>query len=375
MKRIATVILLGALAACGAGSGNGTPAVQTSSPSASPQPQSGAVSLTITIPSTRILAHARQPAFVSPGTQSVSVTPQGGPTQTFTIAPGSPACTTSAAGRTCTFGASAPVGNDTLAIATYASTDGSGAALSRASITVTVVAGQSNPVTATLSGVVASVTFAAPTLRAGTAFSGPITLNAYDASGGLIFGADPYANPFTVTDGDASGVTSLTVNATTGLTVTVGGFNDVIIFNYDGSAIDPFGISATLPGGSAGGAGSAIVVVQNGPVFFPGTPTDSVAPTDPNYHQATLTFAGIPQTLAFTAAQLGWDDRGTHGFTVALDPVTCGTGAAAVVTIAVVAGTNNRTFNAASQNTGLCKATVTGGPAAHPSTGTIWFHV
>ena len=376
MKRIAAVMLIGALAACGGGgSSSGTGVVQANATPVPANPQSGAVSLTLTVPRPGTLSGARHPSYVSTATQSVTIRPQGGPTQTFTIAQSSPACATTPGGTTCTFGASAPVGADTIAIATFASSNGTGTPLSTATITVTVVSGASNPVTANLNGVVASVTTSTPTLDAGTSFSGPITVQAFDAAGAPIVGSAPYANPFTLTDGDASGGTSLTDNATTGLTVTVSGPNDVVILNYDGSAIDPFSISATLPGQAAGAGGSTTVTVINQPVTFPGTPSDAVAPSDPNYHQATLTFSSIPQTLPFTAAQIGWSDHGTHGFAVTLDPVTCGTGAAAVVTIAVAAGTNNRTFNATSQHAGLCKATVTGGPSAHPSTGTIWFKV
>ena len=198
-------------------------------------------------------------------------------------------------------------------------------------------------------------------------------MQAFDASGALIVGAAPYANPFTLTDNDGSGATSLTDNATTGLAVTVAGPNDVVILNYDGSAIDPFTISATVPGKAAQTAGT--VSITNQPITFPGTPNDAKNPSDPNFNQPTVAFTSIPSTKQFTAAQVGWSDRGTHGFTIALDPATCGSGASAVVIVSAVAGTNNRTFSATSQNSGLCKATVTGGPPGTPMTATIWFSV
>jgi hypothetical protein len=97
--------------------------------------------------------------------------------------------------------------------------------------------------------VVASVTVTLPSTHAGTAFSGPITVQAFDRFGLLIVGAAPYANPFTLTDGDASAHTSLTVGAVTAKTVTVATPNDVVILNYDGAAVAPYTVTATIPPG------------------------------------------------------------------------------------------------------------------------------
>jgi hypothetical protein len=198
-------------------------------------------------------------------------------------------------------------------------------------------------------------------------------VNAFDASGALIVGSAPYNNPFTLTDNDGSGATSLTDGATTGSVVTVGGPNDVVILNFDGEDIDPFTITATIPGKAPQTAGT--VQITHSPVTFPGTPNDTQRPSDPNFNQPTVALTAIPQTAQFTAAQVGWSDHGTHGFTVALDPTTCGSGASAVVNVAPAPGTNNRTFNVTSQNPGVCKGTVTGGPPGHPQSGTIWFSV
>ena len=110
-------------------------------------------------------------------------------------------------------------------------------------------AGASNPaLAAQLDGVVATVTITAPNLQPGTAFSGPVTVSAYDASGALIVGAAPFANPFQLTDTDGTPHTSLTDGSTTGKTVTDGSPNDVVILNYDGANIPSFSITVTING-------------------------------------------------------------------------------------------------------------------------------
>ena len=95
--------------------------------------------------------------------------------------------------------------------------------------------------------VVASVIVTLPVTRAGTSFSGPITVQAFDRNGVLIVGSAPYANPFTLTDTDASTHTSLTNGSVTAKTVTVATPNDVVILNYDGAAVAAYTVTATIP--------------------------------------------------------------------------------------------------------------------------------
>ncbi len=387
--RAVAVASLVLIAGCGGGGGSSpAPQMQTAQmlpATATPAPvPAGSVRLTLDVPrngsSTR-----RAPRYVSPNSTTLVVTVKtvNGQPPTATQVP--PAlnpetfplstapngnCTVTANGETCTVTIAAPTGQVVYQFDVF---DVNSHELSTNTLTYTIAAGTTSNLQAQLDGIVASVTVTAPALTAGTSFSGPITVNAFDASGALITGSAPYNNPFTLTDNDAEGGTSLTNGATTGATVTVGSPNDVVLLNYDASAIDSFTISATVPGKPAATAGSVTVTQQ--PVTFPGTPNDTQRPTDPNYNQPTVAFTTIGATQQFTAAQLGWSDHGTHGFTVALDPATCGSGATAVVTVAPAAGTNNRTFNVTSQNAGVCKGTVTGGPPGQPVSGTIWFSV
>jgi hypothetical protein len=123
--------------------------------------------------------------------------------------------------------------------------------LAKNTVTFTIAAGVANQsFSAQLDGVVASVTVTKPALTPGTSFSGPITVQAFDASGALIVGSAPYANPFTLTDNDLTNHTSLTLNAQTAKTVgPVSSPNDVVILNYDGGVEPPFTITATIPPG------------------------------------------------------------------------------------------------------------------------------
>jgi len=381
---VAALILL---AGCGGGGGSSPsfeePPVQ-STPTVSGPRSAGSATLTLDVPRNTSSAR-RRPSYVSPNSATLVVTvktvngqpptpaqvPPALNPATFALSTGTGGnCTTAPSGETCSVTIPAPTGQ---VVYQFDLLDASSNRLATNTLTFTVAAGSSATLQAQLNGIASTVSVTAPTLNAGTSFSGPITVQAFDASGALIVGSAPYSNPFTLTDNDATGATSLTNGATTGSVVTVGTPNDVVILNFDGEDIDPFTIAAGVPGKSSQTAGT--VAITHSPVAFPGTPKDAVSSSDPNFNQATVTFTSKPQTLSFTAAQVGWSDHGAHGFAVALDPATCGSGASAVVIVTAASGTNNRTFNATSQTTGLCKGTVTGGPPGNPQQAPIWFKV
>jgi hypothetical protein len=85
--------------------------------------------------------------------------------------------------------------------------------------------------------------------------------------------------------------------------------------------------------------------------------------SDTNYGAYTVPFGavGVPQALTFSPSY------GTY--TLTLDPATCGSGASAVVTVAVTGADG---FSVTGQGAGLCKATVTSPSAV---TLTMWFVV
>ncbi len=104
-----------------------------------------------------------------------------------------------------------------------ASTDGSGASLSLATVVVNVVAGRSNPVNATLNSVVATLSIALNPAKVttGMAATVQVIVNAVDPSGNTIVGpgtyADATANPVSITlsDADTSNSTTLSQSSVT----------------------------------------------------------------------------------------------------------------------------------------------------------------
>jgi len=201
----------------------------------------GSATLTVTVNTATVTTSG----YVSPNSTQASITvvTVDGTAPTTTQVPVNPT-TVQLASPTSTIPLPAPTGTVAYLIALE---DNGGHVLSRNTVTFTVMPAVANTFTAQLDGVVAHVTTVVPTLQMGTAFSGPITVNASDASGALISGNAPFANAFTLTDNDNSGHSSLTDGATTALTVTDLSPNDVVILNYDGAGPTQITITATIP--------------------------------------------------------------------------------------------------------------------------------
>ena len=371
------------LAGCGGG-GSSVAGVQLPALTQNPPVNATGATVTLVIPRGATSSAARAARFVSPNSASIVIrvvsingvaptttqVPASQNPETVALSTGANGnCTSGPSGETCTVPIPAPTGSVTYQFDLF---DVPGHKLATNTLTFTVLPGVGNQsFSAVLQGIVVSVVVTAPTLNPGTSFSGAITVQAFDASGAPITGSAPYNNPFTLTDNDSTGHTSLTDNGTTGPTITVNGPNDVVILNYDGTSIVSFTITANVPGQNGGGGGGTVTVNQNNAVSFTGTVADDPAhgglPSDPNYNQDTLFFVRTGQTRPFTAHQVGWSN-----FSLVLDPATCGTGANAVVTFTT---SDNMTFAVTSQKAGICKGTVSGGPAASPMTRVIWFSV
>jgi hypothetical protein len=240
VKRIAPFFILAfGLAACsGAGQPGGSivPAPNPAAPAGPTSSQASAVTLTITVPrQTGASSTARRPDYVSTATQSVAVTPGTAPKQLFAIAQSAPGCTSANGTLTCVFSVSAAVGQDeAIVISTFANAAGTGTPLSTATVIANVVAGRSNPIAATLGGVVASVsvTLAPDKLIPGTAATVAVTVDALDAAGKTIVGPGGYVdangNPVTIALSDSDSAytklsqTSIT-KPTSGITLHYGG--------------------------------------------------------------------------------------------------------------------------------------------------------
>jgi len=365
------------LAGCGGGSSTPAPVGPVPSPVPTATPAPGTATLTLGVPRSGSSAQ-RAPraagstaAFLVVTVKTVDGQPPTAaqvPTNPTTIALSTAAggnCTTSPSGETCTVTIPAPPGQVTYQFDVL---DANNNKLATITATFTITPGTTPHLSSAVNGLVASVVVTPPTLTAGTPFNGPITVQAFDAGGTLIVGSTPYANPFTLTDNDATGATSLSDGTMSGLTVTVGAPSDVVNLSYTGTADDPFTLSIGIPSKPVQ---TVNVTPTNQPVSLTGTTNDTLKPSDPNFNQPTVFFTTIPSTKSFSATQAGWGFPG-DAFTVTLDPATCGSGAGAVVTVVAM---TSAAFNVTSKTAGICKGTVNGGPPAHPLTATVWFSV
>ena len=166
---------------CGGGGGSsgssGSSLVPTSQPPG-PAPI-GTVKLQLNVPP-KSATTGRAPAYVSPATQSVSVSIDGNAATVQNLSPSSPNCSNAGAAYPllCTVTLSASAGAHTVTIDTFDQPNAAGNSLSINSLSVTFVAGQSPNVPVVLAGVPASIAVY-PT--------GPATKMALSPTAGLMF--------------------------------------------------------------------------------------------------------------------------------------------------------------------------------------------
>jgi hypothetical protein len=280
--RILALLTLCALWSCAGGSG--MQAVTAPAPVATNAPLTPASArFTIVVPSAPAASlSARKPAFVSPSTQSIIITlldvngtPYTGTPASIAsnLTPSNPACTGTPL--TCVVTAPAASGSDLFSVVTYDTQQTSsspatpaGNVLSRANLTVAVTGGQANTVTTPLSlnGAVdhVSVSLSAPSVTIGTPATLGVTVNALDKQNNIIVGTGSYVdangNALTIhlTDTDTSGATIL--SATTFTAPSTG-----TTLSYEGPTISSPLISATVSGGTIGGAITGTTLVVNAP--------------------------------------------------------------------------------------------------------------
>lgn len=220
-------LLLGvACAGCsGHGATSALPAANVPPGGTQPSAAHANVTFTLIVPrQSGSNAAKRKPMYVSPATQSVAVSVNGTSTA-VTISTSGPDCTTPTilSPTTCTIPISAPVGSDTFEIDTYdqpntGSGPYSGNDLSNTSFISTIVAGQTNNITATLGGVPASVTV--------TPLSTSGLLVGSSSGGGFVaYGDKSFSVAVTSYDADNNpivglGSPTLTLQGTSGISVT-----------------------------------------------------------------------------------------------------------------------------------------------------------
>jgi hypothetical protein len=324
-RALAVVASLALLAGCGGGGGGSAPTPQQpiTQPTNTPITSQSAT-VNILVPRTSTSSHGRAPQFVSPNAATLTVTvltvngsaptaaqvpPSVNPTvATLTTGAGGN-CTAVAGGLSCAVTVPAPTGAVKYS---FQLKDSSSNLLATNTVTFNVTTGNQTFATQ-LNGVVRTVTVTAPSLNAGQSLSNaPVTVAAFDASGAQIVGSAAYANPFTLTDNDASGHTSLTDGGTTGTTITVNAPTDAVGLNFDGSnQTQTFTITAS--GGTQAGtpavSGSGSVTVAT----FSATATQSVSFGTANTADATSTTSvAMPSAGGYS---------GTETFTNPFDPV------------------------------------------------------
>jgi len=197
MKRtlLAAIVAAGLLAGFGC-SGGGQVAPSAPQPQ-QPQPRSAPATFTLKVPVAATTgATAKRPAYVSAGTQSITFAGPGIATQTLSLSPIATKCPPSGGFYACSLTFAAPVGNSTLTVQTFASTDGSGTPLSRNTIAISIVQDQTNNVPVTLNGVVSTLvlTLSPSSVTAGTAQAVTASLGGKDAAGDSIVGPGSFVD-------------------------------------------------------------------------------------------------------------------------------------------------------------------------------------
>jgi sugar lactone lactonase YvrE len=292
MRYALPLVLTAALAGCGGGASHAVPLAnaQTSAPTSGSA--NSTASFTITIPATSAQAKSRNPQYISVNTQSVIITLATVNGTTFTgpqtetaanLTPSNPSCTGSPLN--CSIVVPARAGTDVFNVTTYSAQQTSsapatpaGSVLSTATVSVSVVSGQSNaPSTAlVLNGVAASVVATFPTdphisgtQTAGFSIVGAqpytLTVSPVDASGATIVGDG--APTFTATSGSSavavsssgantfavrvhsysSGPVSLTITPSSGsaTSIPLTTVQELWVSDYNNNSVTAYGLSAT----------------------------------------------------------------------------------------------------------------------------------
>lgn len=251
-----------ALAACGGG-GGGSPAPSAPTTAGPTTPGPTATPSSVPILSNEVTPHftivfgssgqsaGRKPQRVSPATNSITIlfsnAPNGvTPTSvTTSIVPAACPCTVS--------GPPAPAGaSATMVLTTYASSDGSGAALDTGTVTFTPTIGIVNNESVTLQGIPATVAISGvPTSFAANASnSSALTVSVADAANQTI-ASGAYANPVTISATDANGTQGVQLTGTNAgscsaptTCVSLTSATDTATLHYGGIAENPITISS-----------------------------------------------------------------------------------------------------------------------------------
>ena len=277
----AGILVFSTLVACGGG-GGGTGSVSPPSTVA----RSASAAFTFTIPLASASSAGRKPRYVSPATRSmiVGVTYTALP-RTVTIAnfdASAPGCSVTSSGLACVVIVATQDGAQTFVLTAYDGRDGSGNALSTATIPVPPMTGDRTDVPVTLDGIVRTVTFSLQgTFVQGVPATLPLLVIAKDAAGATIVSPGAYTVPLALRNSDAAGSFTLS-------TASVPGPGAGVTLSYNGASSPGTVISA-----QTGAASIGFVSVGFG--ASPG-PTPTPSPTASPTVAPTATPSGSPAT-------------------------------------------------------------------------------
>lgn len=369
-KQIFAAVILCAAFVAGCGGGGGS-AITYPTPTVAPIET---VTFAIVVPSG---TSARHRNYISSSAESATIvlvtvppaTPA--PTLTINLVSGSPDCSTSAGGMTCSGTMNVPAGQQQFIVSTYDQPNGGGNQLSTGAITIEVSASSgnaenlSNSVSLTLNSIVATVALSVTpnslNVAADQALS--IALTAHDATGAIIIGPGNFAQgpifvdvplindpffptlrgPLVATFVAPGPAQTLTYDSTALLTHPQGG---TLTFTASGVNVTPAtAVVNFLPAPSS----SPVITPTPGPTLTPPptiAPSQTPSPTPtpiPQFSVApnTLTYAGVaPQpTQTFTASETG-----VSSFTAVSQDTSIATVSGSGTTFTVTAGaTSGRT--------------------------------
>ncbi len=304
MRRFAVFGLAFAFIASGCGGGGSS--VQPRSqpaPTATPTPSApvptATIAFAIKIPARAGSGKQRRPRYVSPATQVVQISVNGGAPTTYLVSNGQP-CTNPApppGTGTCTvYSVQAPVGTDTFAVTLL---DGSNHVLSSGSVQQTIVQDQTNTVNVVFDGTPASLRLSVsnPAPPTGTATRFIVTAHVFDADGFTIIGAPGNLPTLTITDSDSSGATGL------------------YLAGNDSSGLHTCASQAAPPSTSV----ATTLYVEFGTSFYTNTclayngqaiPAATLTASAPGLSSAAATFAPVAQSHPSGAWMFGRDSNG-----------------------------------------------------------------
>lgn len=258
-------------AACAGGGGG------SSSVPAAPQRSSYDARFTVTIPAPSVSSSKRAPRYLSPSTRSlaigVSYPSAAASTTVANLTPGSPGCTSAAAGTTCTIDVTVQNGAQQFVVRAYDAVNAGGNLLGTTALAVP--AGTGAPVvdvTVTLDGVVHAIVLALQggPFTPGAAGTRTLLVTASDADGGTIVAPGNFSPPIVLSASDGAVRLSPSVVTSPGTTVTA---------TYDGTPAAHTTLAATA-GTSVGATLTAVGTPTPAPTAAPTTaPVPSPSPT------------------------------------------------------------------------------------------------